>query len=720
MSIRCALAIAAACLLPIATQASDRTAPPTRATDTADVLHGVKVADPYRWLEDAGNPEVSDWTAAQSRRTRAYLDALPYRGALRQRIETLITQTSPRYVGLQAVGDRLFAVYFDPNFQQPKIVVMGQDADVSRARVVLDPNALDPTGGTSFDWYVPSPDARQIAVSLSKGGSENGSLHFFDVETGRQQGEVIPNVQYATAGGDAAWTPDGKGIWYTRYPGPDRPEEEQHFYQQVWFHRLGDDPAKDTHVFGDGLPKVAEIQFEYSTAGRALLVTVQDGDGGEFAHYVRGDDGRFVKICGFKDGVNYSTFGPDGALYLVSQRDKPRREILKLAPGEFELARARPLVPEGEGVINVTFFEDDAIVFSGGRMYVRYLSGGPSRVLVYDLEGKPQGELELPGVASVEELEPVGDDLLYSVETHLEPLQFYRYSGGRSLPTAMKVTSPVSFDDMEVVRAFATSKDGTRVPVNIVRRKGTQLDGGNRVLLTGYGGYGVSTTPHFLGSSRRQWFDAGGIFVETNLRGGGEFGEDWHLAGALTHKQNVFDDFIAVAEFLIREQYTRPDRLAIIGGSNGGLLMGAVVTQRPELFRAVVAAVGIFDMVRVELDPNGQFNVTEFGTVRDEAQFRAINAYSPYHHVQDGAKYPAMFLPTGENDGRVNPMHSRKMTARLQAATASEHPIYLFTTSAAGHGIGSPLSVQIDQISDYLSFLFDQLGMTWTPPQAKP
>ena len=705
----------AAFVLPGFLMAADTGAPPTRTTDTSDVLHGIKVADPYRWLESADDPEVATWTDAQTRRTRAYLDALPYRTALHSRLESLITQTSPRYFGLKAVPGRLFAVYFDPKWQQPMIVVMGEEADPAKARVVLDPNKLDPSGGTSFDWYVPSPDGKQIAVSLSKGGSEDGSLYVFDVDTGRQSGEVIPHVQYPTAGGDVAWTPDGKGFWYTRYPGPERPAEEQHFFQQVWFHRLGDDPKDDAHVFGDGLPKVAEIALDYSQDVDALLVTVQNGDGGEFAHYVRAADGRFRQVTRFEDGVNFAVFGPDRSLYLVSQRGKPRREILRLAPGELDLARATQIVPQGEDVINVNFWGDDAIVFSGDRMYVRYLAGGPSRVRAFGLDGKPHGELPLPDVAAVDELEPIGMDLLYSVETYLAPAQFHRLANGRSTPTAMKVTSPVNFDDMEIVRQLATSKDGTRVPLNIVRRKGAKLDGHNPVLLYGYGGYGVSETPYFLGSSMRMWFDAGGIYAIANIRGGGEFGKEWHQQGALTRKQNVFDDFIAAAEYLIRERYTEPGRLGILGDSNGGLLVGAVMTQRPELFRAVVAAVGIFDMVRVELDPNGQFNTPEFGTVTDEAQFRALYAYSPYHAVRDGVKYPAMFMPTGANDGRVNPMHSRKMAARMQAATASNHPIYLLTTSAAGHGQGSPLKVQIDQRADYLSFLFDQLRMKWSP-----
>src|SRR5581483_4769894 len=276
--------------------------------------------------------------------------------------------------------------------------------------------------------------------------------------------------------------------------------------------------------------------------------------------------------------------------------------------------------------------------------------------------------------------------------------------------TAMMSTSPIRFEDAEVVREFATSKDGTRVPLNIIRKKGTRLDGRNPVLLEGYGGYNISMSPHFLGALGRIWLDHGGVYVIANLRGGGEYGEEWHQAGNLTRKQNVFDDFIASAEYLIQAKYTNPARLAIVGGSNGGLLMGAALTQRPDLFRAVVSYVGIYDMLRTELDPNGVFNITEYGSVRDREQFQALYAYSPYHHVKNGAAYPAVLFATGANDGRVNPYHSRKMTARLQAATSSSYPILLRTSARAGHGTGSRTQA-IEQFTDTLAFLFDQLGI---------
>ena len=691
--------------------ARDTTAPPTRAENVVDTFHGTRVADPYRWLENGADPAVREWTASQSRRTRAYLDGLPVRARLRPRLESYISESSPRYYSLAAAGGQVFAAYFDPKRQQPMLRVLGADLDPAKARTVLDPNTLDPTGATAIDWFVPSPDGKLVAVSLSKGGSEDGTLHVFDTDSGARVGEVIPRVNFPTGGGDLAWNRDGRSFWYTRYPGEERSEADRNFYVQVYFHKLGDDPAKDPRVLGEGLPKIAEIQLDYSAAADALLVSVQNGDGGEFAHYVSGRDGRFVQVTRFADGVDFAAFGPDRALYLVSEKDAPRRQVLKLAPGVTDLAQAAPIVRQGEDAIPIDFFGEDPLCFAAGRMYVRYLAGGPTKLRAYGLDGSPAGEAPLPDVAAVNEFEPLGDDLLYSVETYLAPVRFYRLSGGRSTPTELAVTSPVKFDDVEVVRTFAVSPDGTRIPVNIIRKKGVRLDGNNPTWLYGYGGYGVNQTPRFLGGSRRVWFDAGGVYAVANIRGGGEYGEEWHRQGMLTRKQNVFDDFIAAAELLVREKYTRPGRLAIHGGSNGGLLVGAALTQRPDLFRAVVAQVAILDMLRVELDPNGEFNITEFGTVKDPEQFRALHAYSPYHNVRDGVKYPAVFMATGENDGRVNPANSRKMAARLQAATTSGYPVFLVTTDAAGHGQGSPLSVQIDQMADYIAFLFDQLGM---------
>jgi prolyl oligopeptidase len=697
-------------------QAADRKAPGTERIPVADVYGSITVSDPYRWLEKADDPKVKQWSAAQDKRTRTYFDALPYRKPMFDRLMKQISAASSSYYDVHAVGGQLFAMLNQPSRQQPMIAVLGQDADPAHSHVVLDPNALNAKGNTAIDWYVPAPNGKLVAVSMSDNGSEDGSLHIVDVATGKEVDGVIPRVQYPTGGGSAAWRDDGSGFWYTRYPDPGEAAERQHFYQQVWYHHVGDDPAKDRYVMGKDLPKVAEIALVAGPRGSPVIATVANGDGGEFAHYLLGMDDSVMQVTRFEDKVVATAIGPDG-LYLISRQGAPKGKLLKLKLDDLMLAHAQTIVPESDVVMESGGeFGSAPVTVTDKALYVREIIGGPSRVAVFDHDGKAQGTLPLPDVSAVNEVEALEDGgLLVSVATYLEPPRFVRYdeASGKSTPTLLRQTSPVTFGDAEVVREFAVSRDGTRVPLNIVRRKGLKLDGSHPVLLNGYGGFNISESPHFLGAATRLWLDAGGVFVIANIRGGGEFGEAWHDQGALTHKQNVFDDFAAAGQYLVDQKYTTSAHLAAIGGSNGGLLMGAVFTQHPDMFRAVVSQVGIYDMLRTELDPNGSFNVTEYGTVKDPVQLQALYAYSPYHHVQDGTAYPAIFMATGETDGRVNPMHSRKMIARLQAATSSGRPIYLSINAHAGHGIGSSLSIKVNQTADTYAFLFDQLGMRY-------
>ncbi len=693
-------------LLPVAVLAEQVSVPATPAKVVVDTYHGQRVADPYRWLENADDPAVKLWSQAQNKRTRAYLDALPARTALKTKLTKLITATSPSYYGLHAAAGKIFAMYNQPPKQQPMLAVLAASGDPATARIVVDPNKLNAKGTTTIDWFVPSHSGKLVAASMSENGSEDGSVHVFDVASGKQVGEVVPRVQYPTGGGSLAWRADDKGFWYTRYPGNERPEADRHFYQHVAFHELGKDPAKDPFVIGKEFPKVAEVELENGEKPDWVLASVANGDGGEFAHWLMAPDGQWTQLTHFEDKV-VSAVLADDAVYLLSRRDAPKGKVLRVSLNNLSLSNASDVVPESDLTIDSS--GSGALTVTSKHIVVRYIDGGPSRAALFDHAGKSAGSLSLPEVAALSEIAAVGDDVLYEVTTYLTPGRFYRFDGatGKSAETKLRITSPIDFSDMEVVRAFATSKDGTKVPLSIIRKKGTVLDGTNATLLYGYG---VNMTPFFLGATRRAWFDAGGVYAVANLRGGGEYGEAWHLEGNLTKKQNVFDDFVACAEYLIEEKYTSREKLAIMGGSNGGLLMGAAWTQRPELFRAVVSMVGIYDMLRVELDPNGTFNITEFGTVKNEAQYRALRAYSPYHNVRDGADYPAILMMTGENDGRVNPMQSRKMTARMQAADPNG-PVYLRTSAESGHGQGSSLSIRIDQYADYLSFLFDQLGM---------
>jgi prolyl oligopeptidase len=693
--------------------------PPTPKRPVTDEYHGVKVTDDYRWLENWEDPEVKQWSAAQNARTREYLDHLPARAAIKEKFKQLLAGTSASYYDLQFRGDALFAMKYQPPLQQPMLVMMKSADHPAEAKVIFDPNTDTSKGSMAVDFYTPSLDGKYVAAALSLNGSEDSAAHVFEVATGKELPDVVPRVNFATAGGSLDWKADDSGFYYTRYPqGNERPPEDANFYQQVYFHQLGSDPRQDVYVIGKDFPRIAEIQLRMSDDGAWLLATVANGDGGEFAHYVMDSAGHWTQVIRFEDGIALAKAGPDGNLYLLSRKEAPRGKVLRLPLAHLELAAAKVIVPQssGSGADESSRASIENFVPTAGHLYVTDIMGGPSRVRVFDNDGHPQPGPVLPPISAIGQVVPVGNGaVLFYTSTYVAPPAWYHFdpSSGKSTRTELHETSPVKFDDAEVVRDFAVSKDGTRVPVNIIRKKGMRLDGKNPTLLYGYGGYGISEKPFFLGSDARIWLDQGGVYVIANLRGGAEYGEEWHKAGNLTRKQNVFDDFLACAQYLIAQKYTSPAHLAIIGGSNGGLLMGAAFTQRPDLFRAVVSFVGVYDMLRTELDPNGEFNVTEYGTVRDPEQFKALYAYSPYHHVKDGTAYPAILFLTGENDHRVNPMQSRKMTARLQAANSSDHPILLRTTSSAGHGIGTSTDERIEQNADVFSFLFDQLGIQY-------
>jgi prolyl oligopeptidase len=679
--------------------------PATPKKPAVQRYHGVKVSDDYRWLENDKDAKVEEWSEAQNAAARAFLDDIPWRESLRKRMEALVRETSPYFFAIVDRKGRVFAEKFDPKKQQPFVVLLDLEHPET-ARPIVDPNLIDPSGRTAIDFWVPSLDGKKIAVSLSKNGSESGDLHLFDVARGKEIDAPIPHVNHGTAGGSVAWNAEGSGFWYTRYPrAGERKAEELGFYQQVYFHKLGaDGAAEDSYELGKELPRIAEITLETSEDGQTQLASVKNGDGGDLEFFLR-KGGRWSQISRFEDRAVDASIGLDGAVYLLSRKDAPKGKILRLPMETPELSKAAEIVPEGEGGIS-------GFLPTAEKLYVRELLGGPSRVRAFPLHGGPATAVNTPEVSAVHEMARLENgDVLLNIGTYLAPPAFYRLSPqGQLKKTKLQVTSIADYSDCEVVRDFATSKDGTKVPLNIIRRKGTELNGRNPTLLYGYGGYSLSETPSFS-TSRRVWIDAGGVFVDANLRGGGEYGDAWHKAGNLTHKQNVFDDFYAVARYLVEHKYTDKDHLAIYGGSNGGLLMGAELTQHPGMWKAVASIAGVYDMLRVEETPNGAFNVTEYGTVKDPEQFKALYAYSPYHHVKDGTAYPATLFMTGANDPRVDPWHSRKMVARLQAANRGRTPILLRTSSVTGHGMGSSLEEVIAQRVDLYAFIFKVMGL---------
>jgi prolyl oligopeptidase len=707
-------------LLWLAAAAAVPAAPPAAKKPVTDTVQGVQITDEYRWLEDAESPDVKTFIDAQNAYARSVLDATPHVEDIRRRVKELESGGSADWTELDAEGGKLFAIEHRPAKQQPFLVVMGTTADPKAEKVLVDPNKIDPKGNTAIDWYVPTTDGKKVAVSLSLDGTEAGDVHVFDVATGKDSGEIVPRVNGGTAGGSLAWKHDASGFWYTRYPrGSERPTEDMGFWTQVFFHKVGTKTEDDVLAIGKDFPRIAEIQLAASGDGKWVLATVANGDGGEFAHYVAAQDGgEWRQVTKFEDRAVQGRLGSDGNLYLLSRKDAPKGRILRLPLEGGTLDAATVVVPEGDGAI-------EGFLPCADRMYVDYLMGGPSELKTYDLRGNPHETVPILAISSVAGMVKLdGNRILYRNETFLTPPAWYEFGGktAGSHKTKLATTSSVDYSDVEVVREFATAADGAKIPINILRRKGTKLDGTNPTVLYAYGGYGVSLEPSFNAAPRlrKMWLEQGGVWAIANLRGGGEFGDAWHSAARLTTKQVAFDDFWACAQYLVKNGYTSPQKLAAYGRSNGGLLMGATITQHPEGFKAIAANVGIYDSLRFELEPNGAFNVTEFGSVKDPAQFKALYAYSPYHHVKDGTAYPAMLLTTGIHDPRVGPYQSRKMAARLQAATSSGNPILLRTTSG-GHGGGGSgsLDQRVEQDVDLFAFLFGQLGVDYKPVSSK-
>jgi len=674
-----------------------------------ETLHGVVVEDPYRWLE-GDDAEVTQWTAAQNAHTRKLLDGLPEIEALRQEVTAILKAPITQYGDVQRAGTKLFAFRKQPTKEQAELIVFEDPAKAADAKLVLDPTA----GGAAhrtIDWFEPSPDGTRVAVSLSEKGSEQGDLHVIDLD-GKELEPVIPNVQRGTGGGDVAWTADGKGFYYTRYPSAgEKPEAERSFWMQVYFHALGTPVASDRYELGKDFPKIAEIKLESDNRGR-VLAKIQNGDGGEFRHYLRDAKGGWRQFGDWQDGVIYVGFGTTEDLWMISTKDAPRGKVLRLPAKATSIADAKVVLPEGKDSIVTDYYDQDwGVVDAGDRLYVTYQVGGPMELRAFTRAGKPAKAPALPPVASSNKPLVLRDgSLLVAATSYTTPHAFYRAdakTGAITQIAALSPKPPVDLSNLEVTREVATSKDGTKVPFTVLWPKGAARDGSVPCLASGYGGYGASETPAYH-ATFAPLLARGVCMVKTNLRGGGEFGEDWHRAGMLTKKQNVFDDFAAVLKFLVDNKYTSTNKLAIVGGSNGGLLMGAIVTQHPEMVKAVVSYVGIYDSVRAENSANGEYNVTEFGTVKDKAQFEAIHAYSPYHHVAK-TRYPAILMTTGDNDPRVSPWHSRKFTAALQAAQTGDAPILLRTSATAGHGAGTATSERIDDLAQAFAFVLWQI-----------
>ncbi len=707
---RFAAAIAAVILaIPLAALEGPPARPIASKRPVTDTYWGVEVVDDYQYLEQVSEAEVVEWADAQNAYTRYWLDGKPQRQAILDRIVELTHNVTAQYSGLRAAGNRLFAIKRQPPKEQPFLVVFPGSDSLTGERVLVDPNDIDHRGLTSIDFFVPSLDGSLVAVSLSEGGTESGTLHIFDTATGREHADMIQRVNGGTAGGSVAWTPGSQGLFYTRYPAPgERPDEDLAFYQQVWYHALGTPTDQDSYVLGRSFPRIAEIELETSEDGRYVLAEVSNGDGGEYAYWLKGPDRDWALFADFSDQVTHAAIGADDALYLLSRAAAPHKQILRLPLDNPRLRRATVIVPETDAVIR-------AYLPTATSLYVVEMLGGPMRLRVYDLSDGSSSVVDTNDPSTISGLVSLGgDEILLQRQSYLTPPAVYRYRPGADglEPTPLAYTSPADYSDCEVRRVHATAEDGTRIPITIVLRTDTPLDGSAPLLLYGYGSYGFTMSPYFS-AHRRVWIEQGGIYAVANIRGGGAYGDHWHRSANLQNKKVTMDDFAACARFLGRE-YSSPRRIAIQGGSAGGLMVFGVLAHHPQVCAAVLAHVGISDALRTELSPNGEFNITEFGTVRDETQFHGMLGYSPYHAVKHGTTYPAVLATTGMNDPRVEPWQSFKMVAALQAS-GTPNPVLLRVSHNTGHGGGTGLSERDQQLADSYTFLFAALDLPYRP-----
>ena len=671
-------------------------------TATQDFF-GVAVNDDFTWLENPADPVTRSWLAAENAYSRRYLDAMPARAALRQRLQALLASTANAYTALVERGGVVFALKTAPPLQRPILVTLRSVDEVASERVVFDPNEAAPDGSLAIDFFRPSLDGRRVAVVLS-----NGAVRVIDVATGHALSDQVDRVVSAAGGGDIAWSVGNGGFFCTQYAAPGaRPAADGQGLAQVVFHKLGTLPAQDRVELAAGLPRLARVRLESARDGRSVLALVENGRGGDVSLYLKPADangeGAWRRLASEADGVRDAQFGDDDALWLRSIANAPRGKVLRLPLSETRSAvnwdRVATIATPIDGAVQ-------RFAVAGGTLYVVEGQTGPSRLRAIDVRTKHGTVLALPPMTGVAALARTGrSDVVAQVVSYVEPPLWTRVSGTRVKRTALVMTSDAHFNDSDVVREVATSRDGTSVPIDILRRKGTRLDGHNPVLLTVGGAMGAGATPDF-DAARRVWLDRGGVIAVATLRGAPEPGEAWRVDGVRTKKQNTVDDFLAAADLLVKRGYTQPALLGIRGRGDGAVVMGAALTQRPELFRAVVATSGRYDLLRLERDAAGEYDTPEFGSVKERAQFDALFAWSPLRAVRDGGTYPAVLLLAGDRDGRVNPAQSRKMAARLQQANPSGRVALLRTDTSSGQ---ATLSETVDQATDELGFFLHEV-----------
>ena len=672
--------------------------PPARVSDSVDVLHGVPVRDPYRWLEDSESDETIAWVAAQNALTASDI-AGPARDALVSELTSLYD-----FARTSVPIERNGRIFFTRNAglqNQPVLYV--QEGISGTPRVLLDPNAIGADGTVALTALEPTEDGRFVAYALSRGGSDVQEIYVRDVESSTDLPDRLDWAKFTTI----SWLKDGSGFYYTRFPQPGTvPDGDEHYFCAVYFHRLGQPPSADRRVFDR--PDRREVVFDARVAAddTCLVITAFEGSSDKsevhLLYLTPPDRTPLPVFSGFDAGYTFID-SADGRLFFRSDRDAPRGQIIAVQSNVPALD-PQVIVPEQADKLST-------VLIAGDRLVASFLHDASDRVRLFRFDGEPDGEVSLPGIGSISGLEgrPDHSRLFLGFASFTQPpASFWIELESRDLlPFAAteRRIDPAAYVTSQV---WCASKDGTRVPMFLVHRRDLPLDGRRPVLLSGYGGFNISLTPAF-DPSTFALLDRGGVIAVANLRGGGEYGEAWHQAGMFERKQNVFDDFIAAAEWLCANGYTTPRKLAIEGGSNGGLLTSAVMVQRPDLFGAVLCRVPVADMLRYHLFTVGRFWVSEYGSADDPVQFPYLLAYSPYHNVRDGVAYPPILITTADTDDRVSPGMAKKLAARLQAASPVGGPSLIRVETKAGHGAGKPVSKVIEEEADLLAFLFKYL-----------
>jgi prolyl oligopeptidase len=677
--------------------------PVAKTVDQVDDYHGVKVADPYRWLEDTDSADTHAWVEAENKLTFGYLEQIPYRKSIHDRLTKLWNYE--RFGVPEQQGGRYF--YQHNSGLQNQSVLYVAESLTAEPRVLLDPNTLSTDGTVALVGHAVSDDGKLLAYGTSASGSDWMEWRVREVSTGKDLPDLIKWVKFS----GASWTKDGKGFFYSRYDEPKQGTmlRDANYFQKLYFHRLGTPQAEDKLIYERPDNKELGFAGQVTDDGHYLMITVWQGTSPKNRLYYKDltkPDSEVVKLLDDFD-AEYQFIDNDGpVLWMKTDLDAPRGRLIAIDTQHPERANWKTIVPEGKDKLNSANVLNDSFVLA-------YLKDAQTEVRVYDLNGKFVRNVDLPGIGTADGFGGKRKDkeTFYAFTSFIVPTSIYRYDleAGKS---AVFRQPKVDFDPnrYETEQVFYNSKDGTRVPMFLTHKKGLKMDGQNPLLLYAYGGFNISLTPAFS-VPNIVWLEMGGVYAQPNLRGGGEYGEDWHQAGTKLKKQNVFDDFIGAAEWLIANHYTTPSKLAIRGGSNGGLLVGACLTQRPDLYGATLPQVGVMDMLRFHKFTIGWAWTSDYGSSDDPDIFKALYAYSPLHNLKAGTKYPATLVTTADHDDRVVPGHSFKFAATLQADQAGSAPVLIRIETKAGHGAGKPISKQIEEIGDAWTFVAKNLNM---------